>query len=53
MLKIGQSRDRLIFNIGLPIPGKDGPYIETGPWCLRLNTASLAGFPGLSFSFRI
>ena len=24
--------DRLIFNIGIPIPGKDGLYIETGPW---------------------
>ena len=24
--------DRLIFNMGIPIPGKDGLYIETGPW---------------------
>ena len=24
------SRDRLIFNMGIPIPGKDGLYIETG-----------------------
>ena len=31
MLKIGRSRDRLIFNMGIPIPGKDGLYIETGP----------------------
>ena len=23
--------DRLIFNMGIPIPGKDGLYIETGP----------------------
>ena len=22
----------LIFNMGIPIPGKDGLYIETGPW---------------------
>ena len=31
MLKIRRSRDRLIFNMGIPIPGKDGLYIETGP----------------------
>ena len=31
MLKIRRSRDRPIFNIGIPIPGKDGIYIETGP----------------------
>ena len=37
MLKIRQSRDRLIFNIGIPIPGKDGLYIETGPWLLPLS----------------
>ena len=31
MLKIRRSHDRLIFNMGIPIPGKDGLYIETGP----------------------
>ena len=31
MLKIRRSCDRLIFNMGIPIPGKDGLYIETGP----------------------
>ena len=31
MLNIRRSHDRLIFNIGIPIPGKDGLYIETGP----------------------
>ena len=31
MLKIRRSRDRLIFNMGIPIPGKDGLYIETEP----------------------
>ena len=31
MLKKRQSRDRLIFNMGIPIPGKDTLYIETGP----------------------
>ena len=29
MLKIRRSRDRLIFNMGIPIPGKDGIYIES------------------------
>ena len=31
MLKIRRSRDRLISNMGIPIPGKDGLYIETVP----------------------
>ena len=31
MLKIRRSRDRLIFNTGIPTHGKDGLYIETGP----------------------
>ena len=31
MLKIGRSHDRLIFSMEIPIPGKDGLYIETGP----------------------
>ena len=26
------SHDRLIFNMGIPIPEKDGLYIEKGPW---------------------
>ena len=34
MLKIKQSPDRLIFDIEIPIPGKDGLCIETGPWPL-------------------
>ena len=33
MLKIRRPNGRLIFNMGIPIPGKDGLYIETGP-CL-------------------
>ena len=32
MLKIRRSHDHLIFNMGIPIPEKDGLYIETGPW---------------------
>ena len=31
MLKIRGSCDRLIFNMGIPIPGKDSLYIETEP----------------------
>ena len=30
MLKITRSRHRLTFNMGIPIPGKDGLYIEAG-----------------------
>ena len=36
MSKIRRSHDRLIFNMGISIPGKDGLYIETGPWYLRV-----------------
>ena len=38
MLKISRYRDRLIFNMRIPIPGKDGLYIETGPWSSHENT---------------
>ena len=31
MLKIRRFQDRLIFNMGISIPGKYGIYIETGP----------------------
>ena len=31
MFKIRRSCDRLIFNKGIPIPGKDSLYIEMGP----------------------
>ena len=30
----GISMLKIIFNMGIPIPGKDGLYIETGPWLL-------------------
>ena len=36
MLKIRRPTGRLIFNMGIPIPGKDGLYIETGPLSLKL-----------------
>ena len=32
------SHDRLIFNMGIPIPGKDSLYIETGPWKLSFSS---------------
>ena len=35
MLKIRRSRDRLIFNMGILIPGKDNLCIETGPKVLQ------------------
>ena len=31
-LKIRRSRDRLIFNMRIPISGNGSLYIETGPW---------------------
>ena len=31
-VKIRRSRDRIIFNMEIPIPGYDGLYIEMGPW---------------------
>ena len=37
MLKIRRSRDRLVLNMEIPIPGKDGLYIETGPWQTASN----------------
>ena len=47
-LKIRRSHDRLIFNMGIPIPGKDGLYIKMGPWILssyliKLEDVWLAG----------
>ena len=54
MLKIRRSCDRLIFNMGIPIPGKNYLYIETGPGdncvcmsCHRRTTAAVA-FPNIS-----
>ena len=37
MLKIRRPTGRLIFNMGIPIPGKTVFYIETGPWQLLWN----------------
>ena len=41
MLKIRRSHDRLIFNMGIPIPGKDSLNIETGP-CLSCIVSIVA-----------
>ena len=35
MLKIRRPTGRLIFNMGIPIPGKTVFLIETGPWSLQ------------------
>ena len=42
MLKIRRSGDRLIFNMGIPIPGKYGLYIETGPRIFSMVEDALA-----------
>ena len=41
MVKIRRSRDRLVFNMGIPIPGKDCLNIEMGP-CSRSDAAAVA-----------
>ena len=40
MLKIRRSRDRLIFNMGIPILVRRHLYIETAPWTNKLHTAT-------------
>ena len=42
MLKIRRPTGRLIFNMGIPIPGKTVFYIETGPWTQQTTTHFLA-----------
>ena len=41
MLKIKRSLHRLILNMGILIPGKDGLYIETGPRSSRMSSTDL------------
>ena len=41
MLKIRRPTGRLIFNMGIPIPGKTVFYIETGPWVLPATKETL------------
>ena len=35
MLELRKSHDRLIFNMEIPKPGKDGLYIKTGPESIK------------------
>ena len=61
MLKIRRSRDRLIFNMRIPTPGKDGLYIETEPRShITLTSHGRRGVPNhrplyclLSILFRV
>ena len=41
MLKIRRPTGRLIFNMGIPIPGKTVFLIETGSWCHRVHSDTL------------
>ena len=41
MLKIRRSRDRLIFNIGIPILVWRHYYIETAPWRMSLGSSNI------------
>ena len=46
MLKIRRPLGRLIFNMGIAIPGKTVFLIETAPWCQpgdKLQTLSKVG----------
>ena len=40
MLKIRRTRDRLIFNMGIPIPRKDSLYIEMWPRTVEATMAT-------------
>ena len=48
MFKIRRSHDRLIFKMGIPIPRKDGFYIEAGPDFFYLVSALHRSFTGHS-----
>ena len=43
--RIPMSRDCLIFNIGIPIPGKDGLILRQGPAAAHFNTNPCIGIP--------
>ena len=43
MLKIRRPLGRLIFNIGIAIPGKTVFLIETAPWCQRCSMGIISG----------
>ena len=46
MLKIRRPNGCLIFNMGIPIPGKDGLYIETGTCWLYNYVFNIRVFMG-------
>ena len=49
MLKIRRPTDRLIFNMGIPIPGKTVFYIETGPRQLCTSLTFCNSFVPINF----
>ena len=51
LLKIRRSRDRLISNMGIPIPGKDSLYTETGPRSI-LNESQAGRLQGATFNIK-
>ena len=53
MLKIRRSHDRLIFNMGIPIPGKDSLYIETGPQPFSIPEIQMELIHGIQHRFRL
>ena len=46
MLKIRWSHDRLILNMEIPIPGKDGLYTEKGSWSHSTSSTALCSSSG-------
>ena len=51
MLKIRRPLGRLIFNMGIAIPGKTVFLIETAPWILIWRTKPLGPYIGKFFVF--
>ena len=43
MLKIRRPLGRLIFNMGIAIPGETVFLIETAPWCYEFSMANISG----------
>ena len=51
MLKIRRPTGRLIFNMGIPLPGKTVFYIETGPRPLAISWGNHGGDENISKCF--
>ena len=49
MLKIRRSHERVIFNMGIPIPGKDCLYIESGPSAADADKVGIVTPVGFNF----